>query len=254
MGDEEKAMSDVDLAEVFNEEVEEEPVAEVVETPQQEPPAVEEVVETEPTGEKEEVSTPEPKAEEESQTVPIAALMAERDKRKAAEQKWEQAQTEQNKEAPDVFEDQAGFTKHFEEKMETALFNQRANISEDLVRRERDDLDAKVERFNELKATNPQLVTQVQQASSPYHEIVDIVDNHERMEKLGDPKEFEATLRTKIEAEMREKIMGEVKNKAETEAKTRESIPTSLVKSSSKGSISGSTWGGPTSLEDAFGD
>ena len=248
-------MSDVNLAEVFNEEVEAEPVAEVVEAPQEEPPAVEEAVEAEPTGDKPEDSTPEPKAEEEAQTVPIAALMAERDKRKAAEQKWEQAQAEKPKEsAPDVLEDQEGFTKHINADVETALFNQKANTSEFFARRDHEDLDSKVEKFNELQKANPQLSAQVQQAASPYHEIVDIVDNHERMAKLGDPVKFEAEMRTKIEAEMREKIMGEVEGKVKADTALRESIPTSLVKSSSKGSISGSEWGGPTTLEDALGD
>lgn len=246
-------MSEINLAEVFNEEVEAEPVAtearpeEVTETP----PAVEEVVETEPTGEKPKDSPPEPKAEEENQTVPIAALMAERDKRKAAEQRLEQSKAEEPKaKAPDVFEDQDGFAKHINSDMETALFNQKANTSEFFARRDHKDLDSKIEAFNELKKANPALGNQVHQAASPYHEIVDIVDNHERMEKLGNPKEFEANLRTQIEAEMREKIMGEVGDKAKADADLRDSIPTSLVKAGSKGTIQGSDWGGPTSLED----
>jgi hypothetical protein len=239
-----------DLAEVFNEEVEAEPI-EAVE-PQEEAPVVEEAVETEPTGEKEEDSTPEPEAEEESKSVPISALMAERKQRQELQRQLD-AQSKKE-DMPDVFEDQQAYTQRLETTIQQAAFNEKANLSEFFARREYADLDSKIEVFNTLKTSNPALATQVQNAQSPYHEIVDIVDNHEKMERMSNVKEYEATTRAEIEAQVRAELEAEYKGKKDAKAELRDSIPTSLVNANSKGTISGQTWDGPTSLENIFND
>ena len=242
-----------DLAEVFNEEVEadqvEAPVAETAPEPEQ-------TEETETTGEIEKQdSSPEPETKEDSQNVPIAALMAEREKRQTLQRQVDEFAAKKAEEpAPDMFDDQAKYTEHQNAKFETAMFNERANMSEFYARREHTDLDAKVETFQKLKLDNPELANQVRTAVSPYHEIVDIVARHEKMERLQNVDEFEASTRAELEAKIRAEIAAEVKGKAEGKEALKASVPTSLVSESSKGAVQGASWSGPSDLESIFGD
>ena len=151
---------------------------EVIESVEAEPEAPE-IVEEPESVEKEEVSTTEPEAEKEHQNVPIQALKAEREKRQALERQMAEFQKEKTP-APDVFEDQSAYTEHLQTEFNQALFNERANMSEFYARREFTDLDDKIETFQALTASNPALTAQVQNAVSPYHEIVDIVKKWKR--------------------------------------------------------------------------
>ena len=193
--------------------------------------------------------------EAEPQHVPLQALKAEREKRQAAEKQI--AEYTANKEkvaAPDVFEDQTAYTKHIENEFTQAMFNERANMSEFYARREHKDLDDKLETFQSLKATNPALAAQVQNAASPYHEIVDIVAKHEKMEKMQNIDEFEATTRAEIEAKVRTELEAEFKGKADASKNLRDSIPTSLVNAPSKGLVNKPTWAGASPLNNIFND
>jgi hypothetical protein len=250
MGDEEISTMN-DLAEVFNEEVEA-PI-EAAPEPKEEAPAVEEAVETDTTGEKDD-STPEPKTEEESKSVPITALMDERRKRQELQKQVDGFNAKKPEPAPDIFDDQAAYTEHQTSQMNSALFNERANISEFHARREFKDLDKDIEAFQLLKSDNPSLMTQVQNSPSPYHEIHSIVERHEKMERMQNVEEFEKTTRAELEIKIRSEIEAEMKGKAEIKEKLRDSIPTSLVNEPSKGTVSGQSWGGPSPLEDILGD
>ena len=222
---------------------------------------VEEKAEVEPEKvEKEEVTeaptAPEVK-EPESKSVPIQALMAEREKRQAAEKQIESfKQQEADKPAPDIFEDQAAYTKHFQEQIDNNRFNDRANQSEFYAQREFgvEELALKVETFKELKATNPALESQVLNAVSPYHEIADIVSKHEKMEKMQNIDEFEATTRAEIEAQVRAEIKAEIEGKATADKNLRDSIPTSLVDERSQGTVKQPAWAGKSTLDNIFND
>jgi len=229
-----------------------EPIAETTEM-------VEEVAEAEPeTVEKQEepeATTAPEVPEAEPQSVPIKALMAEREKRQAAEKQV--AEFNSNKEktpAPDVFEDQKAYTEHMQTEFNQAMFNERANMSEFHARREYQDLDDKIEAFQALKATNPALTAQVQNAASPYHEIVDIVTKHEKMEKMQNIDEFEATTRAEIEAKVRAELEAEFSGKQKADKTLRDSIPTSLVSEPSKGTVTNPTWAGASPLNSIFND
>jgi hypothetical protein len=221
---------------------------EVVEGAAVEPETVEK--ETEP-----EATTAPEVPEAEPQNVPLQALKAEREKRQAAERQI--AEFNANKEkvaAPDVFDDQKAYTEHMQTEFSQAMFNERANMSEFYARREFKDLDDKLETFQNLKATNPALSAQVQNAASPYHEIVDIVAKHEKMEKMQNIDEFEATTRAEIEAKVRAELGAEFKGKADANQNLRDSIPTSLVSASSKGSVNKPAWVGAAPLNNIFND
>jgi len=228
----------------------EQPIEAVEETEQ-----VEEVAEVEPEKvEKEEpdATTAPEVAEPETKSVPIQALMAEREKRQALERQMADFEAQKAKEpAPDIFEDQTAYTEHFQKQIDNDRFNDRANQSEFYAKREFGDseLALKVEAFKELKASNPALETQVLNAVSPYHEIVDIVNKQEKMDKMQNIDEFEATTRAEIEAKVRAEIKAEMESKASADKSLRDSIPTSLVDNPSQGTVQKPTWSGPSTLD-----
>ena len=192
----------------------------------------------------EEGSPPEP---EQPKTVPLDVVLDERRKRQELEQelaKYKQKQDE--KPAPDVFEDQEAYTKHITTQINQGILNERANISQFMAKRDYPDLDEKVEKFHELVRENPQLREQALHSISPYHEIYDIVSKHEELEKMKDIDSYRASLRAEIEAEVKAE---EASKKQELEQK-RQSIPPSLVSEPSKGAITkGTQFDGPTPLE-----
>ena len=203
----------------------------------------------------EEGSTAEPKTEDEPQSVPLTALMAERDKRQALQKQVDDFNAKKADEPmPDIFEDQTGYTDRLTQQMNQAMFNERANTSEFYARREYPDLDAKIEAFKVLADNNQALKDQIQGAVSPYHEMVDIVDKHDKLAKMDNIEEFEKTTRAEIEAKVRAEIAEEMKGKTDADKQLRDSIPTSLVSEASKGTVAKPNWAGQSPLSDIFGD
>jgi len=195
--------------------------------------------------------------EPESKSVPIQALMAEREKRQTLEGKLAEITAQKAKEPlPDIFEDQAAYTKQFQDKIDTDRFNDRANQSEFYAQREfgAEALALKVEAFKELKAANPALEAQVYNAVSPYHEIADIVSKHEKMEKMQNIDEYEKKTRAEIEVQVRAEIKAELEGKTTADKNLRDSIPTSLVDETSQGTVKQPTWQGPSTLSTLFND
>lgn len=241
-------MSDLDS--ILNGEVEPEESTAPIQ-PEVEPKEEEPQPEPEPTPE----DTPEPKGEEtpgepptpktEESMVPLKALTEERRKR----QELEAQLKADDKKAPDVFEDQEGFTQHLSQQMSQTVLNERLNMSEFMARRDFPDLDAKVDKFSEMVANNPALKEQVFGAVSPYHELVDVVSKAEELEQLKDVDTYKEKLRAQIEADIR----AEFEAKAKKSEELRDSIPPSLNDVGTKGSLKGSQWGGPTQLDSILG-
>lgn len=208
-----------------------EPIAE--ETPPAEPPTDETPAETPP--EPEEGSPAEPKEEGK---IPIAALLDEREKRQERDRRIAELEaklSEANKtpppKAPDVLEDQEGFTKHFEDRLAQARREDRIEISQDLMRTMHEDYDEMEIKFAELAQKNPALVTQLNQSQLPAKFAYDTAKAAIEAEKLSDPAylsqkeaEMEARIRKKIEAENAENAA-----KAEAEAKLEATLTPSLA-------------------------
>lgn len=186
-------------------------------------------------------SPPEP---EQPRHVPIDSLLDERRKRQEAENELEKYRQAKAK-APDVFEDQEGFTNHINQTISQQVLNATANISEFMAKREYPDLEEKVAKFQDMVKQNPSLQQQVLGAISPYHEIVDIVTKAEELEKMKDIDSYKAQIRAEVEAEIKARLESEQQAKD----KKRQSIPPSLVSEPSKGTIKGTTFDGPSSLE-----
>jgi hypothetical protein len=230
--------------------------AEEVETPiAEETPEVEtSEAETPETVEPEEAPTA-PETEPEQTMVPIAGLKAERVKRQALEKQVKEFEASKTATpAPDIFENQEGYTRHITAQMNSAMFNERANMSEFYARREHADLDSKVEQYQALLAENPNIQGQVQNAVSPYHEIVDIVDKHAKLAKMENVDQWEADKTAELEAKIRAEMEAKYKGESEANQAKRDAIPTSLVGESSLGGMSKSAPVGQASLSNIFND
>lgn len=185
----------------------------------------EETSETEPTGEVETEAEPEAEVEakeepeeetkdaspasEDETKVPLSAMHGERDRRKAAERERDdlKSQLDDSKKADptSVFEDESKFRDEIHTDLNQTLTNHTLNQSEFFAAREigRDKLDQKIEIFKTLVENNPEIRQRFASAVSPYHELIDIVDQHDEMEKMKDLDGYKATLKAEARAEVK---------------------------------------------------
>lgn len=226
------------------------------------------VVEEQPTGEKEKEAAPEsdvqedkeePAAEESSPDpdksethVPLSVVHGERDRRQAAEKRAAELESklEETQKTPptSVFEDEAKFVDEFAGNVDQKLTNFALNQSEFFARREFGSVavDEKIEKFKALVADNPTLKERFANSVSPYHELVEIVDQHDELDKMSDLDSYRAQIR----AEERAKLKEEMEQEAKGKKKLRESIPDSLAGDTSEGGLTSSDWSGPPSMDD----
>ena len=182
-------------------------------------------------------------------------MHGERDRRKAAERERDEfkAKLDDSKKADptSVFEDEGKFRDELHTDLNQALTNQSLNQSEFFAAREigRDKLDQKIDIFKTLAENNPEIRQRFATAVSPYHELIDIVDQHDELDKMKDMDSYKAKLKAEVKAEVKAEI--EADGKAKTEL--RDSIPDSLVDETGKGGLdSKPTSFTPKKTEDIF--
>lgn len=224
--------------------------------------------EPEPQGEPESVTpTPEPQEER----IPIAALKDERSKRQQLEQRLQEyeqyfaqlqqapRQPAQPQEEPDMFADPEGFKAHLAAQIRQELLKEvqptiqqsqimtRAEVSEIMARQKYEDYDATVEQFKEALATNPFLLSQLQQAADPATFAYNAGKQWAAAKNYGsEAPPSREQIEAEVEARLREKIMGEI-------GLDRPKVPTTLAGDRSVGSRSGPAWTGPKPLGDLLG-
>jgi hypothetical protein len=194
------------------------------ETPEQAPetPPAEVTAEQEQaTEEAPEGSTTEPeapvKAEKDTATIPIAALLDEREKRQKGEAALKELQTKfeaatrVDTPAPDVLEDQEAFVSHFKGEMQQMAIQTRIEMSQEMMRMMHPDYDEVESKFVGMAAENPDLAAKLRSATNPAKFAFDTVKNAEKLEKLENVEEFEATTRAEIEAKVRAELEAEYK-------------------------------------------
>src|SRR4249919_2479969 len=149
---------------------------------------------------------------------------------------------------PDMFEDPDGFKAHLRQEilreLEPAL-NQhrtltRAEMSEIAARQKFEDYDATVEVFKEAMATNPFLLTQLQQAPDPAVYAYNAGKQFQAAKAYGNEA---PPSREQIEAEIREQIKAEL-------SLPQSKAPSTFAGDRSVGSRSGPAWTGPASMRD----
>lgn len=173
------------------------------------------------------------------------AYLDEKRKRQELERKL---QEREKPKAPDIFEDQDQYTGFVEEKINNAVGNTRAEMSEFFARREygADVVESKFEKFQEMVDANPELRMEVAKSASPWHAMVEKVNAAEKMEKLKDIDKYEAEVRADIEAKVRAELEAEHKK----ESDKLEGLTPSLA---GKRSVGDKDPVGDVSLEDILG-
>ena len=197
------------------------------------------------------IKAPEAPPPQQGHMVPLEALLAEREKRQAAER---QAQSQQPK--PDFWENpDAAVDARIEESKAAvlseaeAIAEQRArqlflNYTENAARGRYADYDAMREVFVQEAARNPALATDLRAAADPAEFIYRQGRTAAELREVGGDL---SAYRKRIEAEIRQKV------EQELAAKPRAPVPpASLNTEPSRGAgITGNAnWAGPTPLED----
>ena len=118
-------------------------------------------------------------------------------------------------------------------------------VSEMLVKRDHPDYVEKLQVFQDLLKTNPQLMNQVLSAPVPAEFVYKFAKNHMEISQAGSLD----NLRAKMEAEIRAKVEAELRLKDENKQKVLSSLPNSLTTERSTGGGT-QAWSGPPPLDD----
>lgn len=237
---EEQSLDEVLSDQPSDERVEESPVEEAPEVEAESEDASEPV---------EEDSTSESK----DQPWQLKAVLDEREKRQKAQAEAEElrkrlADLEKPQERPSVLDDEDGFVSSLTKELDMRLLNERMDLSQEFAEREfgKSVVAEKFAAYKDLADKNPELRDRVRNARLPYHEVIAIVDQHEKMQQMENIDEF----REKLKAEIRAELEAEAKSGREAGQAKRESITPSLAKSRSRG---GNETFVEDTLEDLFG-
>lgn len=147
-------------------------------------------------------AAPEP-ARPEPGHVPVAALLDERDKRKALEarvQEYERAQQQQQApepyQPPSVFEDEAGYSDYVQSQIAQAALNTRLDLSEDMARSRHGEelVDAAKAWALQRFAQSPAFYQEVISQRNPYEYTVQAHKRDQALSQLQDPSELESYL------------------------------------------------------------
>jgi hypothetical protein len=207
-----------------------------------------EAIQPEPVAEPEGVKEPEPETapevkaappaveEKQSTQVPITALLDEREKRQRAQQEAEYYRRliEQQKpqEKPDFYEDPEKFAAVQQQTVQQALWNERLNMSEAIVRDKHGDevVDAATQAFQQALQANPALYAEMRQARNPYGYVVDWHKKQSFLSEVGDPDRWKQSQIEALRAQVRAELEAEFTQKAKPAAP-----PRSLAKAPSAG-------------------
>ena len=223
------------------------------ETPQAEAePEPDKTTKAEETGAKPEVE-PDPEPSPDSETVPIAVMHGERDRRQTAEGRVKELEAQLTREEPErvsVLEDEdaafAAADKRAADTLSSKLFAEGEAIAVEL--HDQETVDQAYDWANSAIKTNPFLAEQLTGVSEirQHREVVKLHKSFLAQAELENPE----TLRDKIKAEVKAEMEAEAAGKK----KVTDSIPKSLVGESSKGGLKGSDYKGPAKLNSLIGE
>lgn len=195
----------------------------------------EEVTTTISTDDKEKVeegSTSEPEAKE-TGTVPIAALLDEREKRQTFEKQVEELtgklNTKPENPLPDVLENQEGFVKELQSKMKAETQSVRIEMSQDFMRTMHVDYDAMEEKFMALAKDNPSLVGKMAASPLPAKFVYETAKNAEKLADMENVEEWEAKKTAELKEKIKAEMEAEAKAKADKDAETTNALTPSLA-------------------------
>lgn len=214
-----------------------------VEMEQAEPEAIEEDQEPEqaPDPEGKGVETAPPaEPEEKPQSIPISALLDEREKRQAAERREQEYQRriqqyEQQQSQPkqDFFDNPEQAIAQLRAQFQHALWNERVSMSELMTRQAHGDeiVSKATDAFMEAARSNPALAMDLQRQANPYGFVVNWHKQQSMLADIGtDPAAYRERIRAELMAEMQAQQPAPVQT-------TKPTIPRSMAAAPSAGSV-----------------
>tara|TARA_R110002020_G_scaffold180814_2_gene375503 strand:- start:734 stop:1492 length:759 start_codon:yes stop_codon:yes gene_type:complete len=179
-------------------------------------------------------SPPEPESSESDKSVPIAALLDERDKRQAMSKELEalRKQLDERTEpeaVPDVIDDQEGFVSSIRSEVQREVFSVRAEVSQEMMRTMHDDYDAVEAKFLEMATDNPELADGMASATLPAKFAYETVKKAEKLAQMENVDEYESKTRAEIEAKVRAEIEAEVRAGIKAESDKASSLTPSIA-------------------------
>jgi hypothetical protein len=147
------------------------------------------------------------------QRIPITALLDEREKRQAAERRAQEIErriaeieAQRQQPAPDFFDNPEAAFAAERARVEFAMWNERANMSEMLARNKHGDetVERATQAFVEAAQANPALAVEMRRQRDPYGYVIGWHRKHDAMQKIGDDPD--AWITAQVEARLAERL------------------------------------------------
>ena len=179
----------------------------------------------------------------------LAALKDERQKRQALAAKVAELEAGTAPEPTSVFEDEGKFRDEIRQEIAGAKITTRLELSHNLAVKQHgeDAVNEAFNKFTDLRALYPQVDKDFADSVDPFAFAMDFVEKQAIYDAIKDGT-YNQTAADLVKQEAA-KLAEEEKAKESVDA----DVPDSLVAEPSKGSISSSTWNGPTSLDSFVG-
>lgn len=179
-----------------------------------------------------------PPASEESWTK--KAVIDERRKRQEAERKAQLFEAEiaelkspkQKVERPDVFEDPEAAFQHSEKLFDNKLFEQRVNLTRDLMAEKHGDYEEVENHFLEMVAQDPSLSVKLRSAPNPAKFAYETAKTNLDLKSLKDP-----TYKEKLKEEIRKEILAEMVEKQHAKGAKPTTLPSLVNKTSTHSNV-----------------
>jgi hypothetical protein len=200
---------------------------------------------------KAESATPAPKEDKPEEPVEVRGLksahMAEKTKRQEYERQLAALQAElaqlksPQQQVPDVMQDPQGFAQSLEQRMQTALINERVNLSYAMAKRSHPDFDEVMAEWPALYQQNPAIYQAALQQEMPAEWAYQQVKRMQFLQEVGDDP---STYRTKLEQELRAKWEAE----RMPEQRPAPVAPPPSLATATSAPVREQQWAGPRSL------
>ena len=228
--------------------IEEPRVEAIVEAPE---PVVEPIVEEPVAIEPSPFVPPVVPAAPEPGHIPVAALMDERDKRKAVEEQLRALQAQiQPQQVPDPIEDPEGALAYQASLTQQAVLNSKLDISEDLARDKHGDetVDAAKNWALQKFSQSPAYQAEVLRQRNPYAFVVKEYQKEQTLQKLGTPDDIDGYLAWKA-------AQAQIQQQAATVVEPPPTMPTrSIASATSAGGVQHAAAGPGVAFGDIFGN
>lgn len=180
-------------------------------------------------------------AEEDAQTVPLAALKAEREKFKRRIAELEAQQPKEEQKTPSVFEDEDGFNQSLDQKVQTAELRATLRLSKVMLAKEigEDGVQEVWDKFSGYMQDNPNLEQQFARSDHPFEFAKQQVEKYDLLNKI-ETGEIDKELEKRVEQMLEEKLSAMT-------SKTDQKTPRSLAGNPGEG-VASSSFSGATPL------